>query len=195
MMKKLSVKILVTLALVLCAGLSSFATTYTWSRYKLAFEVPDNGFVTYQSNTRFEIQWEDMMVTIQLYSQQKGEKDQTYKDNLKRIAEQFSMYDTKEGKVKVKGFKGFQLEGTMPDGTRGLITNLISKKSELIVQVTINYLFGNREQADEVVKSFAEDEKPKAEKQRKQKVQSESDAKKEQEEKKKSTVKREVFHI
>ena len=44
----------------------------------------------------------------------------------------------------------------MPDGTRGLLVNLVSKKSDLVVQVVVNYLFGNREMVEDVVKSFAE---------------------------------------
>ena len=37
------------------------AAVYTWSQYHLNFEVPDGGFVTYNSNTRFEIQWDEMV--------------------------------------------------------------------------------------------------------------------------------------
>ena len=39
------------------------AAVYTWSRYDLSFETPDGGFVTYNTPTRFEIQWEDMVMT------------------------------------------------------------------------------------------------------------------------------------
>ncbi|HAO63562.1 MAG TPA: hypothetical protein DCQ91_06195, partial [Porphyromonadaceae bacterium] len=66
----------------------------------------------------------------------------------------------------------YAVEGIMPDGTRGLLVNLVSKKSELVVQIVVNYLFGNREAVEEVVKSFAEnpDRKPNHET-RKQKIQ------------------------
>ena len=76
------------------------------------------------------------------------------------------MYEVKKTKIKVKNFDTYAVEGIMPDGTRGLLVNLVSKKSELVVQIVVNYLFGNRE------KSFAEnpDRKPNHET-RKQKIQ------------------------
>lgn len=155
----------------MCAVTSVRAAVVTWSRYNLSFEVPDGGVVTYNSNTRFEVQWDEMVMTVQLYAKDKTtEKEIT--TNLDRKALGFNMYDTKHGKIKVKGFKGLIIDGTMPDGTRALIADLISKKQNLIVEVTINYLLGNREMVDDMIKSFAENnnQQPNREK-HKQKVQ------------------------
>ena len=46
---------LVFAMMVMFMALFSQAAVYTWSQYQLNFEVPDGGFVTYNSNTRFEI--------------------------------------------------------------------------------------------------------------------------------------------
>ena len=147
------------------------AAVYTWSQYHLNFEVPDGGFVTYNSNTRFEIQWDEMVMTVQLYNKQES-NDKLIRENLQRKALGYSMYDLKQGKIKVKGFKGLTIDGTMPDGSRAIIADLVSKKQDLIVEVTVNYLYGNREMVDDMIKSFAENNKnqPNREKHR-QKVQ------------------------
>jgi len=185
-MKRLIYKILTAITMVCATAPAMHASVYTWSRYNLTFETPDNGFVTYSTNTRFEIQWEDMVVTIQLYN--KDESDEKYiKELLDRKALGFNMYDTKQGKMKVKGFKPLYIEGTMPDGSRGVICDLISDKQDLIIEVTVNYLFGNREAVDDIIKSFAEGKKPKADKEKKhkQKVQSKEDADQQEKELKK----------
>jgi len=140
--------------------LLSQASIYTWSQHNLTFETPDGGFVTYTSNTRFEIQWDEMFMTVQLYSK-KDSKDKVIRENLQRKALEYSMYDLKDGKIKVKGFKGFTIDGTMPDGTRAIIADLVSKKQDLIVEVTVNYLYGNREMVDDMIKSFAENKEQK----------------------------------
>jgi len=93
------------LLLMLLVSLPASATVYTWSRYDLSFETPDWGFVSYQSNTRFEIQWDDMVMTVQLYSQDKGADKKMLTNNLQRKALGYSMYDLHDGKIKVKGFK------------------------------------------------------------------------------------------
>ena len=62
------------LAMIVGAATDASATVYNWSRYDLSFETPDDGFVTFNSPTRFEIQWEDMVMTVQLYSQDKGDE-------------------------------------------------------------------------------------------------------------------------
>lgn len=156
------------------------AAVYTWSRYNLTFEVPDDGFVTFSTNTQFEIRWDDMVMTIHLYNKEKSD-DKFLRENLQRKAIGYSMYDLKEGKSKVKGFKGLNIMGTMPDGSRAIIADLISKKQDLIVEVTINYLYGNIEVVDDIIKSFAENKKqqPNHEKKR-QRVQSKQDAEKQQ---------------
>lgn len=153
------------------------AAIYTWSRYNLTFEVPDGGFVSYNSNTRFEVQWSEMVMTVQLYNKDDS-NDKVIRENLQRKALNYSMYELSQGKIKVKGFKGLTIDGTMPDGTRAIIADLISKKQNLIVEITVNYLYGNREMVDDMIKSFAEntEQKPNHEK-HKQKVQTREKAK------------------
>lgn len=170
-------KAIIALIVACWAGVPCQASVYTWSRYNLTFETPDDGFVTYSSNTRFEIQWEDMVFTIQLYNKDKSD-DKFIKNNLTRKALGYNMYDTKHGKMKVKGFKPLYIEGVMPDGSRAVICDLVSNKQDLIIEVTANYLFGNREVVDEFIKSFAEGHKPKQDKAKKhkQKVQSKEES-------------------
>ena len=165
------------------------AAVYTWSRYNLTFEVPDDGFVTYSSNTRFEIQWDDMVMTIHLYNKDKSD-DKFLRENLRRKALNYSMYDLKDGKSKVKGFKGLNIMGTMPDGSRAIIADLVSKHQNLIVEVTVNYLFGNRETVEDMIKSFAENktQTPNHERKR-QKVQTKQKAKQQQQKDKKQQEK------
>ena len=158
------------------------ASVYTWSRYDLTFETPDGGFVTYNSNTRFEIHWEDMLMTVQLYSQDKGDEKKMLTENLQRKALGYNMYDLHDGKIKVKGFKKtYSIDGTMPDGSRAVIADLVSKHQNLIVEVTVNYLYGNREVVEDMIKSFAENKKQQPNHERKrQRVQTKQDAKREQ---------------
>ena len=170
----------VTMALV-CA-LMGHAAVYTWSQHDISFEVPDGGFVTYSSNTHFEIRWDEMAVSITLYDK-KNVDDKVIREDLLRDAMSYNLYDTKEGKVKNKCFKGINIEGTMPDGSRALITSLSSKKTDILVKLTINYLYGNREMVDDIVKSVTEGkdeilkkQKQKEKEQRKQKIQKKSDA-------------------
>lgn len=177
MLRKLLISIISILA-----SVSANASIYTWSQYNLTFEVPDNGFVSFSSNTHFEIQWEDMVMTIQLYNKDKSD-DKFLKENLQRKAMGYNMYDLKHGKSKVKGFKGLNISGTMPDGSRAIIADLISKKQDLIVEITINYLYGNIEVVEDIIKSFAENktQKPNQEKKR-QRVQTKEEAEKQKRE-------------
>ena len=181
-----------SLLALLISSLAAQASIYTWSKYNLTFEVSDNGFVTYSSNTRFEIQWDEMVMTVHLYNKDKSD-DKFLRENLQRIALSYNMYDLKQGKSKVKGFKGLNISGTMPDGSRAIIADLISKKQNLIVEITINYLYGNREVVDDIIKSFAENKKqqPNHEKKR-QRVQSkqEADRQNKQEKKQPATPRR-----
>ena len=152
------------LLLLLLTGADASATVYNWSRYDLSFETPEGGFVTYNSPTRFEVQWEDMVMTVQLYSKDKGDEKKMLNENLQRKALGYSMYDLGQGKIKVKGFKKtYSIVGTMPDGSRAIIADLVSKRQNLIVEVTVNYLFGNRERKRQKVQN-----KRKADKDRKQ---------------------------
>ena len=180
-----SITRLTLLMLLLLTGLNASATIYTWSRYNLSFETPEDGFVTFNTPTRFEVQWEDMVMTVQLYSQDRGDEKQMLTENLQRKALGYNMYDLKNGKLKVKGFKKtYSIEGTMPDGSRAIIADLVSKQQNLIVEVTVNYLYGNRETVEDMIKSFAENKKQQPNHERKrQKVQTKKKAKQQQDEK------------
>ena len=186
-MKNRLINILTLMLIMLLADSSdASASIYTWSRYNLTFETPDDGFVTFNSNTRFEIQWEDMVMTIQLYSQDKGDEKKMLTENLQRKALGYNMYDLQNGKIKVKGFKKtYSINGTMPDGSRAIIADLVSKHQNLIVEITVNYLYGNRETVEDMIKSFAENktQTPNHERKR-QKVQTKQKAKQQQKNKK-----------
>ena len=169
---------LMCLVMLLVCSVDAAGAVYNWSRYDLTFETPDGGFVTFNSNTRFEIQWEDMVMTVQLYSQEKGYDKKLLTENLQRKALGYNMYDLSNGKIKVKGFKKtYSIYGTMPDGSRAVIADIVSKHQNLIIEVTVNYLYGNREVVEDMIKSFAEnkDKKPNHERKR-QKVQTKQDA-------------------
>ena len=186
-MKHFRHTILMTMAallVALAATVDAGATVYNWSRYDLSFETPENGFVTFNSPTRFEIQWEDMVMTVQLYSQDKGNEKKLLTENLQRKALGYSMYDLHDGKIKVKGFKKtYSLSGTMPDGSRAIIADIVSKHQNLIIEVTVNYIYGNREIVEDMIKSFAENKTQKPNHDRKrQKVQSKQEAERERQE-------------
>ena len=169
---------LMLLLLILVCSLDAASTVYNWSRYDLSFETPDGGFVVFNSPTRFEVQWEDMVMTVQLYSQDKGDEKKLLKENLQRKALGYSMYDLHDGKIKVKGFKKtYSIDGTMPDGSRAIIADIVSKHQNLIIEVTVNYLYGNREIVEDMIKSFAENKTQKPNRERKrQKVQTKQKA-------------------
>ena len=177
------IALMLALLLMIAAGtMDAGATVYNWSRYDLSFETPDNGFVTFNSSTRFEIQWEDMVMTVQLYSKDQGDEKKMLTENLHRKALGYSMYDLHDGKLKVKGFKKtYSIDGTMPDGSRAIIADIVSKHQNLIIEVTVNYLYGNREIVEDMIKSFAENknQQPNHEHKR-QKVQPRHKAKKQQ---------------
>ena len=187
-MKKRLINILALMLIMLLTGVTdASASVYTWSRYNLTFETPDDGFVTFNSNTRFEIQWEDMVMTVQLYSKDKGDEKKMLTENLQRKALGFNMYELQNGKIKVKGFKKtYSINGTMPDGSRAIIADLVSKHQNLIVEITVNYLYGNRETVEDMIKSFAENktQTPNHERKR-QKVQTKQKAKQQQQKDKK----------
>jgi hypothetical protein len=170
--------------MMLLGSVDASATIYNWSRYDLSFETPEGGFVTFNSNTRFEIQWEDMVMTVQLYSKDKGDEKKMLNENLQRKALGYSMYDLSNGKIKVKGFKKtYSIDGTMPDGSRAIIADIVSKHQNLIIEVTVNYLYGNREIVEDMIKSFAENKKQQPNHERKrQKVQTKQKADKQRKE-------------
>ena len=187
-MKNRLINILTIMLIMLLANVTdASASIYTWSRYNLTFETPDGGFVTFNSSTRFEVQWEDMVMTVQLYSQDKGDEKKMITENLQRKALGYNMYDLQNGKIKVKGFKKtYSINGTMPDGSRAIIADLVSKHQNLIVEITVNYLYGNRETVEDMIKSFAENktQTPNHERKR-QKVQTKQKAKQQQQKDKK----------
>lgn len=158
MNKVLKLMTLTSLLLVAFFGATdAAATVYNWSKYDLSFETPEDGFVVFNSPTRFEIQWEDMVMTVQLYSQDSGDEKKLLTENLQRKAMGYNMYDLHDGKIKVKGFKKtYSIDGTMPDGSRAIIADLVSKHQNLIVEITVNYLYGNREIVEDMIESFAE---------------------------------------
>ena len=162
-----------------CVAFASQAEVLTWSKYNLHFEVPDEGFITYNTHSRLEMRWEDMVMTIQLYTKEQS-TEKFLKENLQRKALGYSMYNLKQGKSKVKGFKGFNISGTMPDGSRGIIADLVSNRQNLIIEITVNYIYGNREAVEDMIKSFSDDPnwKPGKQKKKQQRVQSKQDAKK-----------------
>ena len=157
------------------AATTAQASVLTWSIHNLTFEVPDGGTVTYNSADHFEIMWDDMAIIISLYNKQ-GVNDKNTDIELQRRANDFNMFDTETGKLKVKGFKCKTLDGTMPDGSHTLLANLVCNNRDLMVSVTVNYLLGNIEEAEDIVKSFTIG-KQKAKKEKKQKIQSAEDAK------------------
>ena len=120
-------------------------------------------------------------MTVQLYSKDKGDEKKLLNENLQRKALGFSMYDLHDGKIKVKGFKKtYSIDGTMPDGSRAIIADIVSKHQNLIIEVTVNYLYGNREVVEDMIKSFAENKKQQPNRERKhQKVQTRQQAEKE----------------
>ena len=167
---------------ILCTGLAiaAHAATYTWSQHNIAFETPDDGWVTYSSGTHFEIQWDDMVMTVQLYAKEKGDEKKILKNNLQRKAAGYNMYDTDDAKVKVKGFKTYSIEGTMPDGSRCVIADLVSKHQDLIIEITVNYLYGNREVVDDMIESFTEGKQAEHKEKKQQRIQSREDAERQQ---------------
>ncbi len=188
----------ILLMMVILGTMDASATVYNWSRYDLSFETPEDGFVTFNSPTRFEIQWEDMVMTVQLYSKDKGDEKKMLTENLQRKALGYSMYDLHDGKIKVKGFKKtYSIDGTMPDGSRAIIADIVSKHQNLIIEVTVNYIYGNREIVEDMIKSFAENKKQQPNHERKrQKVQTRQQAEQEkakQQEQKKPARKEKLY--
>ena len=141
------------------------AETLTWQRYNLSFEVPDGGYVTYKAATAYELQWHDLSFSIRLFDKS-GADDNFLKYNLRKSASDYNMYDTQVHKSKIDGFKGFNLTGILPDGSRACLTNVVSKKSNLLVQIEINYFLGDEARVDAILKSLTEGN-PKAKKEKK----------------------------
>ena len=178
-MKRLIAPLTALMLMLLAGSMDAGATVYNWSRYDLSFETPEDGFVVFNTQTFFEIHWEDMVMTVQLYSQDRGDEKKLLTENLQRKALGYNMYDLLDGKLKVKGFKKtYSIDGTMPDGSRAIIADIVSKHQNLIIEVTVNYLYGNREIVEDMIKSFAENKTKQPNHERKrQKVQTREKAK------------------
>ena len=142
--------------------------TLTWQRYNLTFEVPDGGYVTHRTSTSYELQWYDLTFSIRLFDKS-GADDNFLKYNLQKSASGYNMYDTQLHKSKIDGFKGYNLTGTLPDGSRACLTNVVSKKSNLAIMIEINYYLGDEARVNAILKSIAEGKKK--EKAAKQKIQ------------------------
>ena len=190
-MKRLIAPLTALMLMLLAGSMDAGATVYNWSRYDLSFETPEDGFVVFNTQTFFEIHWEDMVMTVQLYSQDKGDEKKLLTENLQRKALGYNMYDLHDGKLKVKGFKKtYSIDGTMPDGSRAIIADIVSKHQNLIIEVTVNYLYGNREIVEDMIKSFAENKTKQPNHERKrQKVQTKQKADQEKKQREKEQEK------
>ena len=78
----------------------------------------------------------------------------------------------------------------MPDGSRAIIADIVSKHQNLIIEVTVNYLYGNREIVEDMIKSFAENKTKQPNHERKrQKVQTKQKADQEKKQREKEQEK------
>ena len=172
-MKRLIAPLTALMLMLLAGSMNAGATVYNWSRYDLSFETPEDGFVVFNTQTFFEIHWEDMVMTVQLYSQDRGDEKKLLTENLQRKALGYNMYDLHDGKLKVKGFKKtYSIDGT------------------IIIEVTVNYLYGNREIVEDMIKSFAENKTKQPNHERKrQKVQTKQKADQEKKQREKEQEK------
>ena len=180
---------------IVAALLLSFAATvqakvYTWDKFNIAFEAPEGGhvpFTFFQDPNSAQVDWDEMVMTLQRYTKNNNTNKKNLNERLKSRALGFNMYDTRLFEIKVKGFKCYSLEGTMPDGTRCLINYLVSDKTPTVLEVVINYLLGNQEVAEDIIKSFSENnnQKPNEREKPKQKIQKKEDAEKQEQELKK----------
>ncbi len=176
--------------LIMAMGLTLNAKVYTWDKFGIAFEAPDGGrvpFSFFQDPNSAEVDWDEMVITLQRYIKNENTNKKNLNERLKSRALGYNMYDTKTGELKVKGFKCYTIEGTMPDGTRCIIAYLVSEKTSTVLEVVVNYLLGNREVVEDMLKSFSEgnNQKPNEREKPKQKIQKKEDADKQEQEIKK----------
>ena len=174
-------------ALLFSLAVTTQAKIYTWDKYNSAFEAPEGGqvpFSFFQDPSSAQVEWDEMVMTLQRYIKNENTNKKNLNERLKSRALGFNMYDTKLSTIKVKGFKCYAIEGTMPDGTRGFIAYLVSDKTPTVIEVVINYLLGNREVVEDIIKSFSEgnNQKPNEREKPKQKIQKKEDAEKQQQE-------------
>ncbi len=174
---------------------ASFATTtqaktYTWERFNIAFEAPDGGYVPFEFDFFFhdpysaQVQWDEMVMTMQYYTKNENTNKKNLNEMLKSRALGYNMYDTKLFTPKVKGFKCYSLEGTMPDGSSAMISYLVSDKTTTVLEVVVNYLRENRKVVEDIIKSFTENnnQQPNERQKPKQKTQKKEDAEKQEQE-------------
>ena len=60
------------------AVLPAMALDLTWSKYNLNFSVPEGGFELLNTSVRYERQWEDMLLTVHLYTKDTDSKKDIY---------------------------------------------------------------------------------------------------------------------
>lgn len=166
------------------ASFSVNAMVYNWDKYDIAFEAPDGGYVPFsffQDPASVQISWDEMFMTLKRYTKNENTNKKNLEERLKGRALEFNMYDTKMMKIKVKGFKCYSLEGTMPDGTRAIISYLVSDKTATVIEIIVNYLYGNQEVVEDIIKSFSEgnNKMPNEREKPKQKIQKKKDSDKE----------------
>ncbi len=181
-----SILALIAVITLISAGKAN-AKVYTWERFDIAFDAPEGGHVPFsffQDPSSAQINWDEMVMTLQHYVKNENTNKKNLEERLKSRAMGFNMYDTKMMKIKVKGFKCYSLEGTMPDGTRCIIAYLVSEKTTTVIEIVVNYLYGNQEVVEEMIKSFSEgnNNKPNEREKPKQKIQKKEDADKEKKE-------------
>ena len=179
----------------LSLAVTTQAKIYTWDKYNIAFEAPDGGHVPFsffQDPNSAQVEWDEMVMTLQRYIKNENTNKKNLNERLKSRALGFNMYDTKLLTIKVKGFKCYSIEGTMPDGTRCLINYLVSDKTSTVLEVVINYLLGNQEVVEDIIKSFSENnnQKPNEREKPKQKIQKKEDAEKQEQELKREKQRR-----
>ncbi|MBR5117689.1 MAG: hypothetical protein IK100_03450 [Muribaculaceae bacterium] len=174
-------------AIAFWSSFTADAKVYTWDKYDIAFDAPEGGHVPFsffQDPSSAQVNWDEMVMTLQRYVKNENTNKKNLEERLKSRAIGFNMYETKMMKIKVKGFKSHALEGTMPDGTRCIIAYLVSEKTSTVLEIVVNYLYGNQEAVEEMIKSFSEgnNQKPNEREKPKQKIQKKKDADKEKEE-------------
>lgn len=150
--------------------LTAYAKEYRWN-YNLCFDAPEEARIAYNSRVRLEMVWHDMAYIVNV-CRNVGDNDELLKRDLQRTAADYNMWDTRTSKYSNKSFIGFCLHGTLPDGSTADIYNLQSKKTQLCIQVIVNYTRDSAKDAQKLIKSIKEQEPPKKKKPKvKQKVQ------------------------
>lgn len=140
--------------LVVGSVVSMYGKDYRWL-YNLTFEAPEEGRVAYNTRSRLELVWHDLAFIVQVY-RNTGVNDNMLKRDLQRKASGYNMYDTRTEKYSNASFQGFYLEGTLPDGSQACIYNLLSKKTDVFLQVVVNYTINTEKEAKKIVKSLKE---------------------------------------